>query len=412
MNACLLSIGDELLIGQVVNTNASWIAEQLSLSGIPVSRIVAVADRQDDITQALLQASATSQLIIMTGGLGPTRDDITKKALASFFGVELVRNDQAVSDIEAFLRARGRTSIESNVQQADLPSNALFIRNPIGTAPGMWIEHQGSVYVSLPGVPHEMKHLMQTEVLPRLATKYSTGRLAHKTLHTCGIPESELAHLLAPVEDTMPEGLTLAYLPSPGYIRLRLTARDIQNSSDVLTQAEAAIRAVAGEYIWGQDTDTLESKVIATLTQRGASLSCAESCTGGLLAHLLTSVSGASACFAGSVTAYSNQIKEQVLGVPRSLLAAHGAVSRPVVEAMACGVARLMGTDYAIASSGVAGPSGGTAEKPTGTVWLAVSKGQQVDSKLFQLGNGQRLYNIQKATATALWLLIKKLENS
>lgn len=409
MLAEIITIGDELLIGQVIDTNSAWIAEQLNMIGIRVHQITSISDNQEHILSTLREASGRAGLILITGGLGPTKDDITKQTLCRFFNTSLIFSEEAYKNVEKLFSARGYAVSELNRLQAMVPANCRVIPNPNGTAPCMWFEEQGCIYVAMPGVPFEMKAIMEDEIIPRLLN----GRnqvILHRTILTEGIGESHLAAVIEPWEDSLPSFIKLAYLPQPGIVRLRLTAYGIDRTvlQNAIEKAERELYAYAGNFIFGFDTDTMESVIGKLLRNKGKTLSTAESCTGGNIAQLITSIAGSSDYFKGSVVAYSNEIKEQFLGVPHEVIAVHGAVSEKTVVAMAEGIRTRFSTDYSIAVSGIAGPAGGTAEKPVGTTWIAVATPTETISRKFLFGE-HRGRNIRKASVAALNMLRSKL---
>ncbi len=412
MKAEIISIGDELLIGQTVNTNAAWMGEQLNLYGIDVVQASAVPDTRQRITEALRQAETRANVILITGGLGPTKDDLTKYTLVEYFNTRLVRNEEVLQRIEAFFAARKRPLLEVNRQQADLPENCRILPNRVGTASGMWFEKDGCIYVSMPGVPYEMKYLMEHSVLPLLKARVRSQVIVHRTILTQGIGESFLAELIRDWENRLrADGLSLAYLPSPGIVKLRITARG-EEESVLIAQTEkylTELQTLIPEYIFGREKDTLEKRVGEALVQHGATLSTAESCTGGYIAHRITSVPGSADYFEGSVVSYSNAVKMRELGVKAETLAAQGAVSRETVEEMVRGVREKFGTTYAVAVSGIAGPTGGTEEKPVGTVWIAVASADRIVSRKF-LFEQDRERNIIRTAQSALHLLLKFIE--
>ncbi len=409
MLAEIITIGDELLIGQVIDTNSAWIAEQLNMIGIKVHQITSISDNQEHILQTLKEASTRVQLILITGGLGPTKDDITKQTLCKYFDTSLIFSEEAYKNVENLFYHRGVKVTEVNRQQAMVPANCKVLPNVNGTAPCMWFEKENCIYVSMPGVPFEMKAIMEQEVIPQLLHKQKQV-IIHRTILTEGVGESMLASIIETWEDSLPEFIKLAYLPQPGMVRLRLTAygKDREVLQDALSKAEKELYPLAGKYIFGYDNDTIESVVGQLLRQKGMSLSTAESCTGGNIAQLITSIAGSSDYFKGSVVAYSNEIKEKMLGVPHQTLVDHGAVSEQTVIAMAEGIRKKFETDYAIAVSGIAGPGGGTDEKPVGTTWIAVATPTGTNARKFLLGD-HRGRNIRKASVAALNMLRGKL---
>ncbi len=412
MKAEIISIGDELLIGQVVNTNASWMAEQLSLYGVSVGQITVIADQKDHIMRTLEEASRRSELVLITGGLGPTSDDITKHTLCTYFDTRLVLDPEALADIEALFPRRGLKVSEPNRLQAELPENCRSIPNAHGTARGMWFEKDGVIYISMPGVPFEMKPMMTNYILPELAGRNTTGTIYFKTVLTQGVGESFLAELIREWELQLPSNIKLAYLPQPGIVRLRLTATgpSLHHLKEEVDDEIRKLGSIIPELIFGFNDDTLEALVGSILKERGQTLVTAESCTGGYLAHRITSVPGSSAYYLGSIISYSNKLKMNLLGVPEEDLIRHGAVSEEVVKAMARGARIRLSADYAIAVSGIAGPDGGTAEKPVGTTWIAVASPEGVQAQKYQFGE-HRERNITRTALTALNLLRKTLIN-
>jgi nicotinamide-nucleotide amidase len=406
----IISIGDELLIGQVVNTNASWMAEQLSDSGIYLQRIVTIADEPKALSDALSDAISRTQFVLLTGGLGPTADDVTKPALCSFFDTRLVFHEPTLKHVEALFKRRNFPLTDRNRQQAWLPEACTPLTNSVGTAPGMWFEKEGSVIVSLPGVPFEMKTLMEEEVLPRFKALFSEMHYLRKTIMTSGVGESFLADQIKDWENTLPNFLKLAYLPQPGIVRLRLSGRhaDLEFLQKSLKTETEKLHKLIPHLIYGYDDEPLEQVIGRLLIEKNASLSTAESCTGGYIAHLITSIAGSSAYFKGSIVAYYNQVKENQLEVSATSLEKHGAVSQEVVEQMALGIRTKMNTTYALATSGIAGPDGGTAEKPVGTIWIALAGPDFVKSKLFHFGE-HRGRNIRRSALTALEILRQEL---
>jgi nicotinamide-nucleotide amidase len=413
MKAELVSIGDEILIGQITNTNAAWMGEELTRIGIEVVRNTVVADRREDILEILEESGKRADLVILTGGIGPTKDDITKSILAEYFGSRLVHSEEALKRIKHLLRGRVKMN-KLNIAQAMLPDNCKAIPNFNGTASGMWFEKDGTQYISLPGVPYEMQAMMTDYILPALNEEFKLDAIVHKTLLVQGIAESHLATMLGEYEETLPPEVKLAYLPSPGRIRLRLTATG-KNRQEIVklvdAEMERLIPYIPKGHIYGYGDEQLERLVGELLKERKATLALAESCTGGAIAQLITSVPGSSAYFIGSVVAYSNQIKEKVLGVDPASIEQHGAVSRDVAEQMAEGVRKRFGADYSIATSGIAGPDGGTDEKPVGTTWIAVASGNTTESEVYRFGD-HRGRNITKAALTGLNMLRNLVINS
>ncbi len=406
MNSAIITIGDEILIGQVTDTNAVWISQRLNELGIHVGEMVTVSDNADQITSTLDRYLGLYGVVIMTGGLGPTKDDLTKETLANYFECNMVTHPEVLEKITAFFKERGRSMIESNARQADVPEACKVLMNYHGTAPGMWFERDGTIIVSLPGVPYEMKGLMEDHVLPRLEKLVQVPHIVHKTIMTQGVPESYLAALLRDWEAELPDCVKLAYLPKPGIVRLRLTVIDkcAKDADNLLQVIIDKLLIIIKKHVFGYDDINLEESLGDLLRERGLTLSTAESCTGGNIARLVTSIPGSSDYFTGSVVAYDNRIKTDVLQVDEDAIAKRGVVSRDVVEQMAKGIMRYYRTDTAIATSGIAGPAGGTKEKPVGTTWICVTYGEKIHSMKYPFG-GNRDRIIAQATYTAMQLL-------
>jgi nicotinamide-nucleotide amidase len=402
MNVTIINIGDELLIGQVVNTNASTMSRMLTAAGMDVSKTLVVGDVYNDIWVAVDEALRDSDAVLVTGGLGPTKDDITKKLLCEYFDSELVESQVALDNVRRIFESRGYELTPVNRAQALVPRCCEVLNNDLGTAPCMWFAREGKVLVSLPGVPFEMEWLMRNRVIPKLQETFKTGIIITKNILTQGIGESFLSDLIEPWELSLPENVKLAYLPVAGLTKLRLTVHGNYDPSIL-----KGLYDLAGQYIVGEDCETLDELVHKTLTERGLTLATAESCTGGNIARLLTAQAGASAYFKGGVVAYSNEVKESVLGVKHSTLEAHGAVSEETVREMAEGVRQRLGADLAIATTGIAGPDGGTKEKPVGTVWIAVADATHTEAKLLQFGANRRQQNIDRSTNQAFAMLIR-----
>lgn len=406
VKAELITIGDEILIGQIVNTNAAWMGQQLTLAGVEVVRHTSIGDRHGEILEALATAVARAGVVLITGGLGPTRDDITKKALCDFFGTELLFHQPTFDQISERFLKRGIPMNRLNRDQALVPAACTVLTNPLGTAPGMWFEKEGVIIISMPGVPFEMEAIMTQEVLPRLTAQNNTGAIWHRTVLTQGIPESVLAEKLEAWETTLPSHISLAYLPSPMAVRLRLTARGTDRErlrKEVNDQIEA-LQPLIGESIFGFDDDTLALAAGRLLLARGDTLAVAESCTGGYLSHLITQIPGCSAWYRGGVTAYANDLKTALLGVTPATLGQFGAVSHDTALEMATGVKNNLKADFAIATTGIAGPNGGSPEKPVGTVWIAVTGPTKFFCEKYVFGN-DRERNILRTSQTALQLL-------
>ncbi|MBP6390839.1 MAG: CinA family nicotinamide mononucleotide deamidase-related protein [Flavobacteriales bacterium] len=411
ITAEIISIGDELLIGQTINTNAGWMGERLGLIGIRPKRVRVIGDDRQEILDAL--ASAECDVVLITGGLGPTKDDITKHTLCEFFSTRLVRHADIEARIVAFFENLGRDPLEVNRAQADLPEACIVVPNDRGTASGMWFNRARTgatdqVFVSMPGVPYEMKAMMDITVLPMLREHFQPPSIVHRTILTTGLGESHLAHRIAAWEDSLAvEGIKLAYLPSPGIVKLRLSTYAGQEAAEAQSRVDRKATELYGlvpELIFGEGEEKLEQVVGRWLKERAQTLSTAESCTGGYVSHLITGIPGSSAYFIGGVVSYANAVKMEELGIPAGMLELNGAVSQPVVEKMALGVREALKTDWSIALSGVAGPEGGTPEKPVGTVWLAVAGPGGVRSVLGHFP-GSRDLVIKRSAIAALNLL-------
>ncbi len=411
ISAEVVTIGDEILFGQITDTNTQWIGTELTNIGIRVVRKSSVGDQASAILAVLREAHDRANVIIITGGLGPTKDDITKKTLCDYFGVGMVRNETALAVVTGFFEKRGRPMTDLNRGQADLPANAVYIQNDWGTAPGMWFEHDGRVYVSLPGVPFEMKNLMTHRMLPKLQAHFNPPIIKHKMILTAGIGESFLAERIEAWEDALPPHIRLAYLPSFGGVRLRLTATGTDDAllTRELDQQVASVLPIIEQYVYGYDDDTLERIVGQLLNAKQWTLGIAESCTGGAVSARITSVPGSSAYFQGSVVSYSNDVKVSQLGVSPDTLATVGAVSEETIRQMAEGVRKALNTDVGIATSGIAGPDGGTPDKPVGTIWIAVATPAETRTRLLTLSQ-YRDQNIQLTTTYLLNLLREQLE--
>lgn len=404
--ATILSIGDELLIGQTVNTNAAWMGARLNAAGIRVERALSIGDDRPAILETLRECRTAITLI--TGGLGPTKDDITKEVLCEFFNTRLVRHKAIEERIEALFRSLGRDPLEMNRAQADLPENCTPIPNTRGTASGMWFERDDRVFVSMPGVPYEMQEMMEHHVLPRLVDRFKPPAIIHRTILTTGLGESHLAARIADWESGLAAGgIKLAYLPSPGIVKLRLSIYDQADAATARERIDACVerlRALVPELIYGEGEERIEQVVGRLLHDRKEPMAVAESCTGGAIMKRITSVPGSSAWFAGGVVSYADAAKRTMLGVSGSAIDAHGAVSREVVEAMAHGARERFGVHWSIATSGVAGPDGGTAVTPVGTVWIAVDGPDGLRSSLQHIP-GTRDLVIERASVAALNLL-------
>ncbi len=411
MNATIITIGDEILIGQIVDTNSVSIAKHLNNIGIAIAKKLSIGDSREVIVKNLTEAMTATDIVIVTGGLGPTKDDITKHTLAEIFSSELEYNATEGEHIRTLLERRGIPFTELNRAQAMLPKCCTVLHNAHGTAPGMWFDTpRGGALISLPGVPFEMEHLMAEEVIPRLKERYTLQSIVHSTLITRGIPESLLAERIEGWEDALPEWLHLAYLPAPNVVRLRLSAYEVDKSvaeREISLQFEA-LRALIGDNIVGFEGATVEQHIHRILTESGATLAIAESCTGGAIASKFTAMAGASAYLLGGVVAYSNDVKTNILGVDPVSLACFGAVSEVVVLEMAEGIRRITGSDYAIATTGIAGPDGGSKHKPVGTVWMAIATPE--GSRAIMRNSGtDRGQIISRASAYAIEMLYEEL---
>lgn len=406
MKAEIITIGDEILIGQIVDTNSAWMGQQLNLLGIEVYQVTSVHDDREHILKALAEAEQNSDLILITGGLGPTKDDITKKTLCEYFDTELVFHPEVLEHVRSLLSSRNVVINQLNQDQALLPENCTVLHNSAGTASGMWFERNNTIFVSMPGVPFEMEAIMTEEVFPRLRKLGTTQSIVHKTVLTIGIPESMLAEKIEKWEDALPKFIKLAYLPSPMMVKLRLSGYGIDELA-IKTEIDKQVKellTIIPEAVYGFDNDNMGIALGRMLEAQGQTMATAESCTGGSIAQFITSNPGSSVYFNGGVVAYSNEIKSNLLGVPSELIEAVGAVSQEVAEAMALGAQKALHADYAVATTGIAGPDGGTDEKPVGTVWIAVAGPLGVLSKKY-IFKHNRERNIIRTTHTALNML-------
>ncbi len=410
MKAQIITIGDELLIGQTIDTNSAWIGSELSKLGFDIIRKISVHDRRNDILEILGECRGKSEVILITGGLGPTSDDITRQTLCEFFNTRLIINKEVLDMIEQMMQKRGFRMNDNNRRQAEVPESCRVLKNSAGTAPGMWFESEGSVFVSMPGVPHEMKHIMIEHVIPDFRKRFTSQSVIHSNIMTYGVPEARLAELLAGFESSLSSEIKLAYLPASGIIKLRLTGtgpdRELINSK--IEEHVRNLYQLIPDLIFGENEDSFEIVVGKILKDKGMTLCTAESCTGGRIAQMLTSVPGSSQYYKGSVIAYDNSIKRDQLGVPAKIIDKHGAVSKEVVSLMAEGARKLLKTDFSVATSGIAGPGGGTESKPVGTIWLAVasSKGTITENHIF---GTDRITNINRFSVAALNLLRKQI---
>ena len=407
IQATIITIGDELLIGQVIDTNSAFIAQSLSKIGIPVTSRIAVGDNKADIINALDAASQKSKIIILTGGLGPTADDITKPLLNEYFGGKMIIHQPSLDHItHIFETIHKRPMIDRNRKQAEVPDVCEVLFNEKGTAPGMLFKKEGAYYFSLPGVPHEMRWLTENQVIPVIQKAFSSHFIAHRTLLTAGIGESFLAEQIAHFENALPASIKLAYLPNIGMVRLRLTGsgQDEKALDSELNSQFEVLKQAVNEYLVTDADETMEMVVGNLLKQRNQTVSTAESCTGGYIGHLLSKNAGSSQFYTGGIISYDNRIKTEFLDVPNEILQTVGAVSKEAVEQMALAVRAKMNTDYAISVSGIMGPSGQTDEKPLGMVWVGVANREKVVSKVFYL-RFDRLRNIEVTANQAINLL-------
>lgn len=406
--ASIITIGDELLIGQVIDTNSAWMAQELNRSGIRVARRVAVGDVWDEIWNALDEEQKFSDIILITGGLGPTADDITKPLLCKYFGGNMIVNEEARQNVLNIFAKLNRPIIERNLKQAEVPDNCTVLFNKRGTAPGMVFNKAGKLFISLPGVPHEMKGLMTDDVIPLLLQQFSFPVIMHKTLLTAGVGESFIAELIKDFEEALPENIKLAYLPNYGMVRLRLSTSGTNKdeTEQEIEQRFETLKSLVKDYLVTGTDETIEEVVGKLLLARNKTMCTAESCSGGYIAHLITSIPGSSKFYAGSVVSYSYQAKEDLLQVSKNTLEAKGAVSEEVVIQMAKGALKNIRSDYVIAVSGIMGPGGGMPGKPVGTVWVAVGNKDRIEAQKLYF-RFDRMRNIQLTAANALNLLRK-----
>jgi nicotinamide-nucleotide amidase len=406
MLAEIITIGDEILIGQIVDTNSAWMAAQLNNAGISVKQISSVSDNRQHILTALGEAAGRADIIFITGGLGPTKDDITKKTLAEYFGVEMVENKDALKNVLRIFERYKRPLLEINRLQAQVPENCEVIINKNGTAPGMWFNHNNKIYVSMPGVPFEMMYMMEEEVIPKINSLFKLPTIIHKTILTAGEGESFLAERIADIEDELPAYIKLAYLPKLGQVRLRLSGHGNDEAilrSKINEFAEKIVKRI-GNIAVAEEDIPLEKAILNFMAERGLTLSAAESCTGGYISHLFTQHAGSSKVFFGGAVSYSYELKESILGVKNETLWQYGAVSEQTVTEMVEGALSNFKSDYAIAVTGIAGPDGGSADKPVGTVWIGVASAGKTVTKKFTFGN-RRQQNIERSATAALSML-------
>lgn len=406
ITAELLTIGDEILYGQIVDTNSQWMSVELDKVGIKIVRKTSVGDEENAILTAFAEAEKRADVVLITGGLGPTSDDLTKPLLAKYFNCELKINEEALAEVTEFFKSRGRELTELNRMQAALPTACEKITNPVGTAPGMWFNKGEKVFMSMPGVPHEMKKMMTEQVIPRLTKKYQMPVIHHKVIRTIGVGESFLAEKIATWENALPKHIKLAYLPSLGEVKLRLTGfgNSLVDLEKETSELILKLKELAGEYIYGYGETPIEVVIGNTLREKKLTLSIAESCTGGYLSHMITSVPGSSDYFLGAMIPYAYEIKMRQLGVKPETLEKYGAVSEPTIIEMANIVRAKFNTDIGVATSGIAGPGGATPDKPVGTVWIAYSDKHQTVTKKLQLSK-ERMINIRMSSMAVLNLI-------
>jgi nicotinamide-nucleotide amidase len=414
MNVQIITIGDELLIGQVVDTNSAWMGQELGKAGFQVIRRTAIGDVENDILEAIDAAINCTPIVLLTGGIGPTKDDITQKMLCRYFDSEQHFSEEVYENILALFTTSGRTINELTRNQAMVPDKCTVIQNRIGTAPCTWFEKDGKILVSMPGVPYEMKWLMTNEIIPRLKKRFGQDIfIRHQTTWVSGFSESMLAMQLAGFEEQLPSFVKLAYLPQPGLIRLRLSAYgdNEQASEQAITEQNKKLHKLIAGHILAEEDKTIEEQIGEALLAKRLTMGTAESCTGGRIASMLTSVPGSSCYFVGSIVSYSNEVKHRMLGVSQEDLARYGAVSQPVVEQMSLGALRVLGCDCAVSTSGIAGPDGGTPEKPVGTVWIAAAYKGRVVSGCHHF-TGIREMNIVRASNMALLMLLELIRKA
>ena len=409
----VITIGDEILYGQILDTNSQWISQRLDEMGIKVRRKFSISDQSEIIQDAIDESLQRSDIVLITGGLGPTKDDLTKKALSEYFEMPLVLHDSALEDIEAIFKKFGKEVNDLNRQQAYLPEGCQKITNERGTAPGMWFQRDRKVIVSMPGVPMEMKAMMSKSVLPKMKKNFRLPVIVHKVIRTIGLGESWLSEIIADWEDQLPDHLALAYLPGKAQVRLRLTGvgKDAQTLESEMEQQIVEVMPLIDQYVFGFGDIEIEDAVGELLKSQSLSVATCESCTGGYLAHRLTSVAGSSEYYHGSTVAYHNDVKRMSVGVRERTLEQCGAVSEETAIEMAVGIRKKYKTDIGVSTTGIAGPDGGTEEKPVGTVWLAISFGRETHTRKLQLP-GDRIYNIELTAIHALNFLRQTLKDA
>jgi nicotinamide-nucleotide amidase len=410
IKAEIITIGDEILYGQITDTNSQWISAELDKIGVRTIRKSSIGDAEEEILQIFKESQARADIVLITGGLGPTKDDITKKTFCKYFGTQMQVREDALAHLLLFCEKRNYIPTPIILTQAELPSNATYLHNKLGTAPGMWFEHEGTVFVSMPGVPFEMKGLITDSVIPKIKEHFSTPHIFHKIIRTVGTGETVLAERISEWEDALPPHLKVAYLPSIGQVKLRLTGfgNDLQAiEKEVLAKVDEMLPMIQ-EFVYGFDDEELEVAIGNQLMKKHQTVSVAESCTGGYLSHLFTRNSGSSAYFFGGVVAYDNSVKINQLGVLAETIEKNGAVSEETVIEMAQNVRKRLKTTFGLATTGIAGPNGGTHQKPVGTIWIALASENETITHKLQLG-GKREQNIISTASSVLNLLRKKL---
>ncbi|SOD14184.1 competence/damage-inducible protein A [Pedobacter xixiisoli] len=411
MYAEIITIGDEILIGQIVDTNSAWMGVELNKIGVKVKQITSISDEASHIVEALDEAQKRADIILITGGLGPTKDDVTKITLAKYFNMPLRLDEVTLAHVKAFFDKLNRPMIEANIKQAELPDGCTVVMNKNGTAPCMWFENNGKIIVSMPGVPFEMKYLMQDEIIPRIQQRFKMPFIVHQTILTVGLGESFLAEQIADIEDALPSHIKLAYLPKLGLVRLRLSATGDNEQVlliEVAHHTKKIVERVEKFVVLTEDVP-FEKAILDLMGKHSLTLSLAESCTGGYISHLFTQHPGSSTVFQGGGVTYSNALKQSVLGVKEETLLEFGAVSEQTASEMALGAVANFKTDYAIAVTGIAGPDGGSEDKPVGTVWVAVASKQEVKAKMYKFAS-QRLQNIERSAMAAMMMLFLQLK--
>src|SRR5664280_207783 len=410
MKAIIITIGDELLIGQTVDTNSAWIGAELSNIGFDIIRKISIHDLRKDILDTLAETEGKAEVVLITGGLGPTSDDITKQTICEFFGTRLIINDEVLAMITEMMKKRNFPMNENNRKQAEVPESCRVLKNEAGTAPGMWFGKDKTIFAFMPGVPYEMKYLMKEHVIPELKKRFTSQVIIHRNIMTYGAPEAMLAEMLEGFESSLPSYIRLAYLPASGIIKLRLTGTGPERLvlQDKMEETVKKLYQIIPDLIFGEDEEPFEVVVGKLLLKKRQTICTAESCTGGNIAHLITSVPGSSSYFSGSVVAYDNKVKENILGIPAEVISKYGAVSEEVARLMAEGARRIMETDYAVATTGIAGPDGGTDSKPVGTICIAVASEHGTVSEKHIYGN-ERIININRFSIAALSLARKQI---